>query len=801
MTLLGGRYELGAPLGSGGFATVYRARDVERGAEVAVKVVPLGFVDEEKALASLAREAAALRQLTSPHVVRLHDVGRDGEGALFLVMDLVEGTPLTPEALGRPLLPHEVLRVARALFDGLSAAHEAGLVHGDVKPENVLVPLGRSGLDTLKLVDFGIARPVLRSELTKELGHEREDEGEVVMGTPRYMAPEVLDGAVADARSDVYSAGLVLFELLGVGPLHPGATLGEVLRARTQSTPRIDGRVPPPLSFVLERLLARDPRARFATAVQALAAVVDLDTAPVDVADAPPLSLAPSSPLRGGSPPSDGPRAAPRASAPPRLTLLAEDPVEAFGETLAYLDVAMLDALARRERGNPMGRIARATALAFRLELDAAALILEPLGADSPLARALGTTLVAPRARRVTRARIDPERSDGWIEGVPVELGARLGALAVALAPREDGERNDERCSMLLARLDREHASPPATTTLRIAHIAARAHVGELDSASALDLVMPLRTPLAQSELLPFDEVVRSLLVGALAFRADQDLARDELEAATRRAVDAGNALLEARATTALGGLLVEHPSRVARGIAVLDRATTLLAHGDAPSLEHVAQHNRGAALLVQGRWNEATPHFESARKAAHGERWVDAEMLSTSSEVLARLCAADLTGARAAAVELSAGRVAASTPRTAAFAHLALALTDLVGGADTVPESVEHARTAAREAGGDGADAFLVSEVVASLAEAAAGLEVDDRDVYAELEVFARERGFVAFYWFDILNAIVLAMPKQAARARMQQALSRLMGLLGAASDLAKERRTSAPPPMDTRD
>ena len=93
------------------------------------------------------------------------------------------------------------------------------------------------------------------------------------------------------------------------------------------------------------------------------------------------------------------------------------------------------------------------------------------------------------------------------------------------------------------------------------------------------------------------------------------------------------------------------------------------------------------------------------------------------------------------------------------------------------------------------------MSEVVASLAEAAAGLEVDDRDVYAELEVFARERGFVAFYWFDILNAIVLAMPKQAARARMQQALSRLMGLLGAASDLAKERRTSAPPPMDTRD
>lgn len=796
MGLLGGRYELGVPLGSGGFATVYRARDVERGAEVAVKLVPMGFVDEARTEAALAHEVVTLRTLASPHVVRLHDFGRDDSGALFLVMDLVEGGPLAPDALGRPLLPHEVLRVARALLDGLAAAHAEGIVHGDVKPANVLVPPGSSGLDTLKLVDFGVARALPRGELSRELGG-RVDDDRPVSGTPRYMAPEVLSGGEPDARADVYAAGLVLFELLGVGPLHEGRTLGEMLRARVDVPPNLAGRVPQPLSFVLERMLARDPRARFASAVQALAAVADLDTAPVEsIRDLPPPSIVP------GPLPAPSRRGSARASAPPaRLTRLADDADLALVETLAYLDLSMLDALARRERTTSMGRIARATALAFRLELDAAALILEPLGAEHPVARAVGVALVAPRARRVTRARMDPDRSDAWVDGVPGELGAMLGALSVALAPREDGERGVERCERLSRRLEREPASPSVATTLRIAHVAARAHVGELDSASALDLVMPLRAPLSDTRLSAFDAIARALLVGGLALRADETLARDELEAATRLAVDTANPLLEARATTALGGLLVERPAQVARGIAVLDRAATLLAHGDAPSLAHVAEHNRGAALLVQGRFADAIPRFESARRAARGERWIDQDMLSSSSEVLARLCAGDLDGAQGVAADMSAGRLSASTPRTAAFASVARALTRLFAGELDVTEDASLARVSAREAGADGADAFLVAEVVASLAEAAEGAAPDQGYVDAELEIFARERGFVAFYWFDILQAILGAMPKHPARGPMQAALSRLMATLGPASALARDRRTSAPPPMDTRD
>src|SRR5262249_37631470 len=148
-----------------------------------------------------------------------------------------------------------------------------------VKPSNVLVPLGDKALDGAKLVDFGLARIVTRAEVAASLGDVESREG-TVLGTARYMAPEVLSGSAPTARSDVYGAGLVLFELLEGGNLFPVGEGSAQLRARISSQPRLRERVPEPLSDVLERMLARDPAERWPDARTAHEAVVDLDTAP-----------------------------------------------------------------------------------------------------------------------------------------------------------------------------------------------------------------------------------------------------------------------------------------------------------------------------------------------------------------------------------------------------------------------------------------------------------------------------------------------------------------------------------------
>src|SRR5262249_14806519 len=157
------RYELVSPIGSGGFGTVFRARDRTSGSDVAVKLVLPGL-GSQVAAERLRRESQLLRRVTSRHVARVFDSGDDEQGT-WLVSELVDGAPLTASTLGRALLPHEVLRVARGLLAGLAAVHAAGIVHGDVKPSNVLVTRGDAALDSAKLLDFGLARIVSRSEV------------------------------------------------------------------------------------------------------------------------------------------------------------------------------------------------------------------------------------------------------------------------------------------------------------------------------------------------------------------------------------------------------------------------------------------------------------------------------------------------------------------------------------------------------------------------------------------------------------------------------------------------------------
>lgn len=817
--LLGGRFELGPAIGSGGFGTVFRARD-RSGGDVAVKVVPHGFGSEPLA-ERLKREADILARLSSRHIARIVAHGEDATQGVWLAMELVDGVPLAPAAIGRALLPHEVLRVARGLLEGLAAAHALGIVHGDVKPANVLVPLGTKTLDTPKLIDFGLGRVTSRAAIADDVGEAAPREGTVI-GTARWMAPEVLLGAKVDERSDVYGAGLVLFELLGVGELFAADDARSRLRARIISSPVFGERVPEPLSDVLARMLARDPSERYQDAGAAHAAVVDLDTAPVSLSlDEPavesmrrasfpppastPRTVPPTAPPPTSAPGSGRPASAPRPrSVPslppmPRLSTLPADAFEALRDTLRHLDLPMLDALARRERGGVPGRIARGVSLAMRLELDAAALVLEPLALQSPVARAIGATILAPRARRVTRARVDSDREDTWIDAAPSDLGALLAALASVISAREEGARDVARAKRALEKCERDPTTDAdLRNTLRIALASARVRSGELEAAAGLDLIAPLTTLEARAGQ-RLDRVVRALAVASMAGRVDDLRAREELERAATIAAETGTTLLDACAATALGALLAASPTRIEDGLSTLARASTLLAHGDAPSLEHEAEHQTAAALVVQGHWSEAVPHLQRAREAAHAERAIEQELASASLEVVAHLARGDRLQAHEGALVLGDARIGSAPARTAALAWVArsleaLASADVDGAEDALTEAEARVREAS--AGPDGTDLYVLVEVLGMVFDAARGALPDIAGAASDLERFAQERGFTAFHWFDVLRAVLARVEDTPAREKMQDALARIAALLGPASRLARERRTSAPPP-----
>ncbi len=828
--LLGGRYKLGPILGAGGSGTVFRARDQRTGNDVAVKVVPPGF-DAERLAARLRREASVLRRIASRHVARILESGEDVPGT-WLAMELVEGTALSPEALGRPLFPHEVLRVARGLLEGLAATHEAGIIHGDVKPANVLVPRGSEGFEAVKLVDFGVASAreddPRGARFALESSAQAFVPGEVI-GTARYLAPEVLLGRPVDPRADVYATGLVLFELLGAGALFGSRAVRDELRARLQNDPRLDDRVPSPLAAVLARMLARDPDARYADAAAVLSVIVDLDTAPVSLRpDGPPSSLRalrsplpplpsfapPRVPAITGTPSTRAPRRATgqptalpslRPGAPlPRMTALVEDADVALVETLRHLDLAMLDALARRERGNVTGRVARALTLSLRLEIDAAALVLEPLVAGNALARAVGATVLGPRARRVTRVRVGGDRDEPWGPSVSPELGALLAAISAAVSTSGDAARDVERTARAALALG-EHdpaSTPPGVArardavrgTLRLAQLASRVRAGELAPGSALEAAMPLVTAgrTTAQPLLPLDRALRSVFVAMMASRTDLALARDELERAHRVASETGATLLEVVTAISWGALLVQSNAHVEHGLALLERAGTLVAHGDAPTLEHAAHHHRATALVARGSWEPAIASLRLAREAARAERAVDAEVLSIATELVA--C---LAGRKAEAAEVSAALsdslLAAARPRAAAFAWVARALSDLARGDHArVLAAVDAGFGSVRRAPDDAAEAEVVLEAVRLLAAAGRGAPADT----ARLERLATAQGFSAFHWADVLRAIVAGTDTGAGHGAMVDALERVALVLGRSGTVARERPTSAPPP-----
>jgi eukaryotic-like serine/threonine-protein kinase len=251
--LLDGRYQVEAQVAMGGMATVYRAMDTRLDRQVALKVMHADLARDEEFVNRFIGEAKSVARLSHPNVVSVYDQGRDGS-YLYLAMEYLPGRTLRNLLDERGWFPpREALAIMVPLLSGLAAAHRAGLVHRDVKPENVLVaPDGH-----LKVVDFGLARAMT-------MGHQTRT-GQII-GTVAYLAPEQVTGTGADARSDIYAAGIVLFELLtGTKPHTGDSPLSVAYKHVNESVPapsRLAGGISPEVDRLVLQATSRDPRGR-----------------------------------------------------------------------------------------------------------------------------------------------------------------------------------------------------------------------------------------------------------------------------------------------------------------------------------------------------------------------------------------------------------------------------------------------------------------------------------------------------------------------------------------------------------
>jgi len=257
-----GPYEVVSRLGAGGMGEVYRARDTRLDRSVAIKVLPSEMANDPQLKLRFEREARAISQLNHPHICTLHDVG-DG----YLVMELLEGETLAARIARGPMPPADVLRYGSQVADALHRAHRAGIVHRDLKPANVMIT--KSGA---KLLDFGLAKPAsigIASEATTMLGAPLTEQG-MILGTFQYMAPEQLEGLEADARTDIFALGALLYEMATGRRAFEGSTKTSVIAAIVTGQPTpistLQPLVPAALEHLVQKCLEKDPDDRWQSA-------------------------------------------------------------------------------------------------------------------------------------------------------------------------------------------------------------------------------------------------------------------------------------------------------------------------------------------------------------------------------------------------------------------------------------------------------------------------------------------------------------------------------------------------------
>ena len=263
-----GPYEIVSPLGAGGMGEVFRALDTRLDRTVAIKILPREFAANAQWKARFEREARAISQLNHPNICTLHDVGSEG-GVEYLVMELLEGESLA-DRLGRGALPiADVLRYGVQIAEGLDKAHRSGITHRDLKPGNIMIT--KSGA---KLLDFGLAKSQSsasgRQSSVLETEHKPLTEEGTILGTFQYMAPEQLEGVEADARTDIFALGCVLYETATGKRAFEGKTRTSLIAAIVAANPRpiseIQPLTPPAFEHVVQKCLEKDPDDRWQSA-------------------------------------------------------------------------------------------------------------------------------------------------------------------------------------------------------------------------------------------------------------------------------------------------------------------------------------------------------------------------------------------------------------------------------------------------------------------------------------------------------------------------------------------------------
>ncbi len=264
------RYHVVKKLGEGGMGQVYLAEHVKMGRRSAIKVMNPSMVHDPDAVARFNREAANASRINHPNVCAIYDFGETPDGLIYLAMEFIEGEPLTDVLERDGALP---LPRATAIFlqtaEALQAAHDLGIVHRDLKPDNIMLTGRKGGGDTVKVVDFGIAKAVGGDQA----GQKVTKTG-LVVGTPEFMSPEQLSGDTLDGRSDLYSLALVFFRTLTGGLPFQATSVQETMIKRLTDEPAKLAAARPDLSFpaglqtVLDTALARTPAERYQTVVK-----------------------------------------------------------------------------------------------------------------------------------------------------------------------------------------------------------------------------------------------------------------------------------------------------------------------------------------------------------------------------------------------------------------------------------------------------------------------------------------------------------------------------------------------------
>ncbi len=336
---LNNRYQILEPLGAGGMAQVYRARDLMLERFVALKVLRADYSADADFQIRFRQEAKAAANLSHPNIVTVHDFGFD-QGQLFIVMEFVPGANLKTmvENLGKFSLEDAIPLMVQACA-GLGYAHRAGLVHCDVKPHNMLVTPDRR----LKVTDFGIARAIA--------GIYPEEQNDVVWGSPLYFSPEQAAGQAPSPASDVYSLGVVMYELLTGRPPFVARTAETLARLHREMAPQppsqLNPAITPELEQIILKVLSKEPTARYRTADQLGRVLMTFGQAQKSAAVQ--ISPPPSPPVSPTQPPVAATRRTAPPARPPETPVEEpeplEDPLAGFDWVSVLLGLAALAAV------------------------------------------------------------------------------------------------------------------------------------------------------------------------------------------------------------------------------------------------------------------------------------------------------------------------------------------------------------------------------------------------------------------------------------------------------------------------